>query len=454
MARQLARSALAIALLAGGAAPAFAIDQASQCANGVCTLRLTAAQLLARAEQLVSEHRFDEAAPMLAALENAPQFAMERNFLLGYSAIETGKTDAAIKYFRRALVNHPEQTRIRLELARALMLSGNALAADHHYRLAEQDKRLPEEIDQTIRSARGILHSQRQWSFNVNFGLAPDSNITNGTNAQTIDVSLGAFTVPVTLSQSARAHSGTGQFLTGGGSARLGLIGETRLLIDGDASFTNYKGGDFDDLTAQLAAGPEVDLDPKTTIAVQALGAQRWFSGQRALSAGGMRTVLQHELAGGQRLGLSADVRYTDSGFTNAYSGWQYGGYATYERVVAHRMIASASLFARRDALEASAYSSTELGANLGIGGELPHGISAGLSAGISHTEFDSALAYLSPAPRTDWRYNARVHVGLRSIRVLGFSPSVTYSFAKSQSSLTLYDSERHRVNLGLARYF
>lgn len=454
MRRPFARSALAIALLAGGATPALAIDQASQCANGVCTLRLTAAQLLERAERLVSEHRFDEAAPLLAALENAPQFAMERNFLLGYSAIETGKTESAIKYFRRALVDHPEQTRIRLELARALMLSGNALAADHHYRLAEQDKRLPEEIDQTIRSARGILRSQRQSSFNINFGLAPDSNITNGTNAQTIDVSLGAFTVPLTLSPSARAKSGTGQFLTGGGSARLGLIGESRLLIDGDANFTNYAGSGFDDLTAQLAAGPEIDLGTKSTLAVQALGAQRWFGGQRALSAGGIRTIFQHNLAAGQRLGLSGDVRYTDSGFTNAYSGWQFGGYATYERVVAHRMIASASLFARRDALESSAYSSTELGANLGLGGELPHGISAGVSAGVSHTEFDAALAYLSPVPRADWRYNARVHLGLRAIRVLGFSPSVTYSFAKSQSSLTLYDSERHRVNFGLARYF
>jgi hypothetical protein len=56
--------------------------------------------------------------------------------------------------------------------------------------------------------------------------------------------------------------------------------------------------------------------------------------------------------------------------------------------------------------------------------------------------------------PRQDWRYNGRAYIGLRSVRVLGFSPSVTYNFSKVDASLPLYKNERHRVAFTLARYF
>jgi hypothetical protein len=44
--------------------------------------------------------------------------------------------------------------------------------------------------------------------------------------------------------------------------------------------------------------------------------------------------------------------------------------------------------------------------------------------------------------------------MGLRSVRVLGFSPSVTYSFARNASNIGLYDTTRHRFQFELARYF
>ncbi len=60
--------------LASGARAEIADDL--NCGAQVCHARLTAAELLAHAEQLVAERRFAEAAPMLAALENVPQYTM------------------------------------------------------------------------------------------------------------------------------------------------------------------------------------------------------------------------------------------------------------------------------------------------------------------------------------------------------------------------------------------
>jgi outer membrane protein len=445
-----------LTLLACAALPVAAqsAEPAPACTEVQCTLRLTAEQLLAKAEALVSEHRFGEAAPMLAALENAPQVAMERNFLIGYTQVESGQIDKAIKTFRSILAQSPEQTRVRMELGRALMMQGKALSADHHFRLAQQDSGLPEDIAGSIRATRGVLRQARSSSYNVNFGLAPDSNITGGTNAESIDVSVGPFTVPLALDANARSKSGTGQFASFSGSARAGLSGETRLLIDGDTQFTNYRGKDQDDLTLQLAAGPEFAVGEDTTVHIQALGAQRVYGGKNASRAFGLRAGLQSELGEGQRIGLSIDARRSNSGFTDAYSGWQFGGFATYERVIGHKMIASASVFGRREALTAAAYSDFEVGGQLGIGGELPLGINASLSGGASRAWYDAPLALFSSDPRKDWRLNGRVELGLRSMRVLGFSPSVAYSYSASLSSLTLYDSKRSKVRFALARYF
>jgi outer membrane protein len=431
-----------------------AAQQAPQCVNGECHLRLTADQVLQQADQLTSEHRFAEAAPLLAALEQTPQLAMERDFLIGYTAAESGKLDDAIKIFRHILNAHPEQTRVRLELGRALMIKGNVLAADHHFRLASEDRTLPEDIARTVRATRGVIRQQKQWSFNIDLGLAPDSNITNGTNAESVEINLGPFTFPVSLDSQARQKSGTGQFLSLGGSARFGFVGETRLLIEGDTQLTNYSGKAQDDLASQLAVGPEFDLSDETTVSVQALGSQRWYGGKTANTGFGLRAGLQHEIGRNQRVGVSLDARRSLSGVADTYTGWQLGGYATYERVIARRLIASASLFGRRDALRSAAYSDFEVGGSIGLGGELPLGINAGISAGASRAWFDAPLALFSKDPRTDWRLNGKVQLGLRSVRMMGFSPSVSYSYSASLSSLSLYDSKRSRLRFAMARYF
>jgi outer membrane protein len=424
------------------------------CGAQVCHARMTAAELLENAQHLVAERRFSEAAPMIAALENAPQYAMERQFLAGYSAIETGDLDGGIKQFRAALVNHPEQTRIRLELARALMLQGKTASADHHFRLAGKDSDLPEDVLRTIRTSRGILRNQRQWSFNLDFGLAPDTNITNGTSATTVDANFGPLTIPLTLSGSARQKSGTGQTFSTNGSARIGLFGDHKLVIDGDIAGVNYKGKSFDDFTGQLAIGPAFQLSDDASLTVQALGNQRYYGGSRASTGLGGRASFQLNIDNARRVGVSLDARHTNSGFSSSYSGWQIGSYATFEQVISRRFIGSASLFGRRDALKSGVYASREFGANLGIGGELPHGITAGISGGLSKAVFDKPFSIFSTQPRRDLRLSARMNVGLRQMRWLGFSPAVTYSFTKSASSLPLYDSSRHRVAFTFARYF
>ncbi len=445
---------LPLVVLAAPGASLTAAPLVETCASGTCHIQLTADQLLSHATVLVEQRRFEEARPLISMLAMAPTVGMETHFLAGYVAVETGDVATAVREFRASLAIDPKQTRVRLELARALMMQGKDGGAAYHFRLAAQDNALSPEIRATIQAQRGILRDRRPWHVSTDFGFAPDSNITNGTSAETVDLVVGNQTIPLTLDENARARSGLGQTgsLSAGYRFKVGERGA--FLVDGDVQGVNYKGTANDDYTVQLAAGPEFRPSEETSVSLQGLGLQRWYGGDRAVTQIGTRLAVQHTIGEAQRVGLTLDARHSASGLQQAYSGWNFALYGTYERVIARSMIASASLFARADRLNEAAYSSNEFGLSLGIGGELPHGINAGLTGTASRATFAAPLAALSNDPRADWRLAGRIYAGVRSLRFMGFSPSISYTYTLNASSLSLYESKRSRFSFSLARYF
>lgn len=445
------RFRLPVALLAlASSATAMA---APSCDLNACTVTLTAEQLLQAADRMVTERRFAEARPLVEALAHAPGYDMERQFLLGYIAVETGDPATAVKRFRAVLADRPDITRARLELARALMMLGKDTAADYHYRLAEEDADLPPEISRTIYAARGLIRSRKRWELNFSFGLAPDSNINSATSDRTIDATFGGSTVPLALDRDARGRTGLGQTGAAWGNVRLPLADGLNLLVEGDGRGTNYKDSEADDLSALIAAGPEWQLD-NSRLALAATAGRRWYGGEMAHGAYGARVSAQTLLGQGARIGAQLDARRVDSGFNPGLDGWSVGGHLTYERVVRRSFVASISAFGLWEPLRSRAYSNNEFGLAAGVGGELPLGINAGISGGISRAWYDAAVPLFGPRPRDDWRFNGRVHVGARRWRYLGFSPSVTYTFRSATSNIGLYDFSRHRVEFALARYF
>lgn len=448
------RSGLARAVLAAGALLLIAQSptQWPRCADGICTARLTAPQLLIAAEKAVLAKDYENARPLLNALAHAPDLQMETNFLEGYVAVETGDLKNAVRRFRTVLRDRPDMTRARLELARALLMQGKREAADHHLRLAQQDRALPPEIERTIRAQRGIIRDHRKYHLSIDFGLAPDSNVNNATSANAVDSIFGPGTL--VLDQAARRRSGIGQTATIDAGVRLRINDGMAMVVDASAQGINQPGTDADDVSALLAAGPEVTFSGGARLGIQAIGAQRWYGGRVVQRGVGAKVTFQKELNHGQRIGLQAEARRVDSPIASAYDGWQYSGYATYERVIRQSMVASVTGFLRREDLQSRAYSNTEVGMTAGIGGELSQGLNAGISATVSRALFDAAIPILSARPRQDWRLGTRASLGIRSVRVLGFSPSFSYTFNRTISNVNLYDSTRHRFAFEVARYF
>ncbi|CAM3032530.1 DUF560 domain-containing protein [Sphingomonas antarctica] len=442
------------AALALPAAPVAIVSPAGPSAtvDGTTVLTFTADELLQRVDRLVAAREFALAKPLAEALGQDPAHRFQSQFLLGYIAVETGDLNTATSEFRAALASHPEATRVRLELARALMLQGKDAAANYHYRLAQRADDLPPEVRATVNSSLAQLRDRKPWALNVEFALVPDSNITGGTRSPTVDIDIGGGKLPYTLGGNAVARAGLGESARIVGTYRSGT-GTHAFVTDAEVSGVNYAGKSVDDYGAQLAAGP--DIRTKTIVAyLQGVTAFRWYGGTLATKQAGVRASVQKTRDVGDRIGVSIDIRHTDSMLSNAYTGWTGGVFATYERVLAKSFIASASAFARTDRLRERAQTDNEYGVSLGVGGELPHGINAGVSATVSRARYFAPMLAFSAEPRHDWRYAARAYAGVRSVRFLGFSPSVTYNYSRNDSSLQLYKSSRSRIAFTLARYF
>ncbi len=299
-----------------------------------------------------------------------------------------------MREFRAALASQPGATRVRLELARALQLQGKDAAASYHYRLAQRADDLPPEIRATVNSSLAMLRDRKPWALNVEVALVPDSNITGGTRSPTVDIDVGGGKLPFTLGGNAVARSGLGQSARVVGTYRTGT-GRHGLLTDGEVSGMNYDGTSVDDYGAQLAFGP--DLRTKSTVAyIQGVTAFRWYGGTLATKQAGARASVQVTRRQGRPHRASASMRGTAHRCsTPHYDGWTGGIFATYERVIAKSFIASASAFGRTDRLRQRAYSDNEYGLSLGVGGELPKGINAGVSATISRARYFAPLLAL-----------------------------------------------------------
>lgn len=449
--RLAALAALLAAMVAGGATAESLIDR---CQASVCRARLTPQQLLEEVQLLVTQSRYAEAQPLLAALSQVPTLRFQYRFLSGYVAQHTNDLDGAARFYRAILVDDPKQTRVRLELARVMLAQGKPQSADRQFRLAEQDRELPPEIARTIRAARDVIRSKRAWSLNIDAGIAPDSNINNATSADSINVYLGGQQVPLTLDESAKARSGLGRTGSIDAGLRLPMSDSALMLLDVDAVGTDYDGSTYDDFAYEAAAGPELRLNERTRVRLQAVGAQRVYGNRIATRQFGLKGGGETLLSGNERLGLQLDVRRTNARFDDGFSGWQIGSYATYERAVAKAIVASAGVFGRRDSLKAKAYSSTEAGVIAGVGGELPWGLNVGLSGTVSRATYDAPLYFFAPEARKDWRYSARATLGIRALRVAGLSPSASLTISRIDSSLGFYSNTRARLRFALARYF
>ncbi len=320
----------------------------------------------------------------------------------------------------------------------------------------------PSDRDRTVRPPARQLPSEQApaatprkiWHLTVDASVTADSNVTNGSDLDEIPVDVGGQTLPVPLDPRLRERSGIGFGVSAVGGVKLPIADEVTLTAEAEAYLLEQNGSDTDDASLLAAAGVEIGSKSGRQVSLQVIAFERWYGGITASEGVGVRGRVRQPLGDGAQLTLDVDARIFDSDYGEDYGGRQASLYLVYQQPLATSLRGSLGVFARREWLRADPFSSLEVGAYGGLTHNLSDDLTGGLTAGVSRYRFDGPILFLSPETRSDWHYYASLYLAARRPLAWGFSPSMTYTYNRSDSNIAFYRSDRHRMRLGLLRRF
>ena len=408
---------------------------------------------LATAGALIDRGRYDDAQIILDAIDQmAPQDrakfnATERAFLRGRIAFGRKDYKTAIRYYEAILAEHPEAVRVRLELARALLFDGKYDRAERHFELVLAGD-IPKNVATNINRFLEQIYAQRTWRFRFNVAVAPDTNINNATDSQTVDI----FGLPFSLGNDARRNSGVGLFASGGVEYRPRLSDQMRLLTNLQVQRTEYRGSQFDDMIVSGNLGPEI-THGSVVLGVSGVGFRRWYGNRGYNSGVGAQFNLNARLTKIFGIGvtmLAEDVHYDlDPSRSGPLISTVLSGFVSLTPASSIRPYIGIN----REFARAKFQRNTAYRVGFDYYREFPWGITLTVSPDFVVRPFD-AMQPAFGVTRRDRLYEVSTQIVKRDFKILGFAPYIDYTFTHNHSNISLYKFSRHRIGFGFTRFY
>lgn len=421
-------------------APPPALLATPACGSG-CITAVTPAEMLRAADDFHAQGRDEAADAILRALADNPNLNLrsEARFRLAKALIARRRYAEAIAQLDRILIERPSAGPARLELARALELSG-----DHARSLQElarlQAGALPQDLAREIGRLVSTLRSTRPFGGSIEVGIAPDSNVNDATDATVIFVN----GLPFALDRSAQRRSGLGLEAAGQLFWRRPMAGDTRLVIDLTGRGTVYRHNDLDDGNVQVSIGPEFRNRLRPSVFVS----RRWYLGRAYSWSYGGNVQWLHPIARKTVLDVSGRVEHVDVQHTGVFDATNYAASAALEHAFRPSLFARLSVSANHYQARSPTFTTTSAGTALLLAKDFGR-LSAYGQVGYSHL---GAEGLFLGTKRRDDRVELSAGVSFRRIRIMGASPIVRVTRVINGSTTVLYDTARTRVEAALSR--
>ena len=396
---------------------------------------------------LMRQGRAEEAAQVLAPLLRENPKNPQILFLSGLVDVARGQTQAAIKTFRLILIDHPEAQRVRLELARAFFIAKDYGNAERQFQFAIAGDP-PPEVQANINRYLLEIRQAKSLSYSFDASLAPDTNLNGGSASREVTL----YGLPFNLSDDARRRSGVGVAVNGSVEWAPRLSASTRLRLGASLQRRDYSGGQFDDMTAAIYAGPRFTT-PHWDLSVLATGNRRWYANQPYDTAiGGRLTATYYPSS---RLALTTDLAGQSVDFPTAT--YQTGPVTSLGETVLYALSPSSSMVIRaggsRQAATVDAYANSGGYLAAGYYRDFRGGFSGSVETQVSRVAYDAMLAAFGER-RLDTGWSATIGVLNRHIVLSRFTPRLSYTYIRQVSTIPLYSFGRNRVELGLTTAF
>lgn len=401
----------------------------------------------ALARELMSHGRLDDAQEILDTRLAVEPADVEARFLKGMIEVAKGNNRKAIRLFRSILINQPKAARVRLELARAFYLDNDFGNATRQFQFALAGNPPPTvvaNIDHYLRAIRDL----KSLSYTVGLSIAPDSNLNTGSSAR--EVSL--FGLPFDLSEDARQRSGVGLAVEAAGewAPRLGAGKRLRLGIVGQRR--EYSGKDFDDMTLAVHAGPRL-VSGKWDLSLLATGYRRWFASHLYNQAKGARVEATYHPSPRLAVSGALGAQWVDYRRAREMTGPLVSVNSSLVYALTPSSAATIKGGVSRQTARISPYSNWNGYVAAGYFRDLPLGFSIYAEPSISMARYDESLLGFGEK-RADSTKSLLVTLLNRHLVLTRFTPRISYTFTKQNSTITLYDFTRSRVEMGLTTVF
>jgi hypothetical protein len=382
------------------------------------------------------------------ALESDPDPNIRNEARYRHAKLLTGVSrprDAAI-LLRRVLDEKPQAVPARLELARTLQLLGDTNAALRELRAA-QATGLPPAVARLIDRYSAALRAQRPFGASLEIAIAPDSNINRATRSDTLGTIFGDFQI----GDEGRAKSGIGLSLAGQTYRRISIGGATNLVLRASGFANLYRDSEFNDLAADLAAGPEFSLG-RDRLQLELGATQRWFGQKPYLRSGRLAGTFSHPLGSRTLLRLVGSATLIDNRLNDLQDGKGYSSQLQIERALTPTTGIAGSVSIDRQALKDRGYATTGWRAGLTGWHDLGR-MTLTAAAELGRLHADERLL-LFPERRQDRYTRLSLGASFRQLQYGGFAPLIRISLERNRSSIAFYDYRRARTEIGVVRAF
>ena len=412
------------------------------------SVRATASQLFELAARLEKRGDSRSSVAVLGLLEKDPNPDVRNEARYRHAVMmeaEGRDQDAAI-LLRKVLDEKPDAAAARLKLATMLQKMGDEGAALRELR-ALRTIDLPPTVARFVDRLSASLQATKPLGFQVEFALAPDTNINRATRSDTLGTVLGEFT----LDEESKSKSGIGAALRGMAQARRPLTGKSSLVVRASGEARLYRDKDFNDISLDVSVGPEFQLG-KTRFTAEAGVVQQWYGMdpyQFGLRLAGSAT---RSVGPTSQMRVDAGYRTVNNRLSNLQDGHGLSARVRYERALSPSTLVSMSIGLDRFKARDDAYSTRFIGGGISAYRDIGRmTLSAGVEVGILKS--DERLLLL-PEARDDRLIRFQLGSVFRQLTAGGFAPMMRFVVERNKSTVEYYDYTRKRTEFGVVRAF
>lgn len=412
------------------------------------TLRASAGQMLDLAEQMIRAGKTSQAEQILELLCNDASADVRNEARFSRAALLEARGDdrSAAVLLRRILDDKPGAAPVRLKLATMLQKMGDEDAALRELR-ALRTSELPPNVTRFVDRLSASLQASKPLGFQVEVALAPDTNINRATRSDTLGTIFGDFT----FDEESKARSGVGATARGLAQVRHAFSDGLGLAARASGEANLYRHKQFNDISLELAAGPEWNLG-RTRFSAEAGIGRQWYGMKPFQRSLRLSASVTHPVDSVSQLRLDGGARWADNHFNDLQDGRGVSLRARYERAVSSSLLVSASLGGERFKARDDAYSTRGWNASLSAYREIGR-MTLNSSIEIGELKADERLLLL-PRAREDKLLRLSVGSVFRQFTFAGFAPVTRLVFERNKSSVEFYDYKRTRTEFGISRAF